>query len=206
MYFVVQRLDIFSGTAPDYVPHRPPVPSALVAIDPATDKLVDLNGAADGVALPLSFVQPSDVAVDSTGRRVLVLSSGCADSMGKRVNAGIEAVNLDTLAVTTLYTSTSGLLSDLMLLTPNNGVVTSYDDNFVTHYNLWGTASQQLGLELQGVPQMPVAEDSNSLVGVAFEAEPRVKRFRITTKKASVVVSSPWSGKLTFAAGNALFP
>jgi hypothetical protein len=89
---------------------------------------------------------------------------------------------------------------------PNSGVVTSYDDNFVAHYNLWGTASQQLGAELQGVPEMPVAEDANSLVGVVFEAEPRVKRFRVTTKKATVVVSSPWSGGFTFAAGNALFP
>jgi hypothetical protein len=204
VYFVVQRTDLFSGKAPDFAIKCPQVPSVLVAIDPMTEKVVDLNGAADGFALPLSFIAPADVAVDATNRRAIILSNGCADSTGKRVKAGIEAVNLDTLALTTLYTSTSGFLSDFTLLTPMSGVVTSFDDNFATHYNLWGTASQQLGAELTGVPDMPVAEDTDSLLGVAFEAEPRVKRFHISTKKAITVVSSPWSGKWTTAAGNAL--
>jgi hypothetical protein len=205
VYFVLQRTDLNSATAPDFAIHCPPVPSVLVAIDPTTDQLVDLNGAATGVALPLSFVAPADVAIDATGRRALVLSNGCADTTGKRIKAGIEAVDLDTLALTTLYTSTSGFLNDLTLLTPNSGVVTSFDDNFATHYNLWGTASQQLGAELTGVPDMPIAEDATSLLGVAFEAEPRVKRFHVTTKDTTTVVSSPWSGKWTTAAGNALF-
>jgi hypothetical protein len=204
VYFVVQRTDLRSAKAPDFVIQCPPVPSVLVAIDPMTEKVVDLNGAADGFALPLSFVAPADVSVDATGRRAIILSNGCADSTGKRVKAGIEAVNLDTLALTTLYTSPSGFLSDFTMLTPNSGVVTSFDDNFVTHYNLWGTASTQLGAELTGVPDMPVSEDTDSLLGVAFEAEPRVKRFHVTTKKAITVVSSPWSGKWTTSAGNAL--
>lgn len=206
VYFVVQRIDIFSGTAPDYTIKCPPVPSVLVAIDPATDKVVDLNGAADGFALPLSFVSPGAVAVDTTGHRAIVMSSGCADTTGKRVKAGFEAVDLSALTVGTLLTSTAGYLSGFTLTTPNSAVVWSYDDNFALHYNLWGTTSTELGAELTGVPDNPVAESSTDLLGVVFEAEPRVKRFHITPKTTTTIVSSPWAGKFTASTDNALFP
>jgi hypothetical protein len=204
-YFVLQRTDLLTSVAPNFIIGCPPagVPSELIAIDTTNDTLVDLNGASAGVGLPLSFVAPADVAVD--GRRVLIHSNGCGDATGKRIKAGVESVDLDTLVDTALYTSQSGFLDRLVRLSSTSVALQSFDDNFTTLWNLWDPTTTTLGAALDGVPDFAVAENATTLIGVGFDViKPRVKRFHVDTKSLTTVVSAPWAGNYQSTAGVAL--
>ncbi len=204
-YFVLQRTDLRTADAPPYAIHCPSVPSLLIAIDSATNQLVDLNGATAGVALPLSLVGPTDVALDTVGHRALLLANGCVDQTGKRIHAGVESVNLDTLANAVLYTAPGDFPDHLTLLGPDSAAYESFDDNFATHWFGWQPSSSTLGPELHDVPGFAVATDANSLVGVAFDGTvPSVTRLDMTTKLVTKVVSSPWAGQFAAIAGVAL--
>ncbi len=65
----------------------------VVAIDVATDKLVDLNGSAAGVALSLQGYQPilgqGTMAYDAESDRLLVLESGCNVARRRRGSAPV---------------------------------------------------------------------------------------------------------------------
>lgn len=76
----------------------------VVAIDTATDALVDLNGPAPGVGIALDGYDPGfgpgAMAFDPTGNRLLVLDTGCNQPVdggaGPMVKREIEAVSLAT--------------------------------------------------------------------------------------------------------------
>jgi hypothetical protein len=211
VYFVLQRTDVTTSYAPPYIVHCPPVPSLLVGIDVVTDALVDLNGAAAGVGLPLSLVAPADVAVDVSGRRALLLANGCGsppDVDGgdyERVLDGVEAVNLDTLATTVLFTPTSeDFFSRLVLLGSDSALLQSFG-NLGAVWNKWAPSSPSLGAVIAGVPDQAVVEGPDSLLGVFITGtHARVARYSVSSQTGDTVVSSPWAGTFKYTASVAL--
>ena len=106
-YFVLGRIDRTTVAAPSYQLACPPVKALLMAIDTATDALVDLNGSSAGVGIELGLVNPVDAALDEAQGRLLVLSAGCfaaTDGGATRVSHGIEAVDLALGTVNSVYT------------------------------------------------------------------------------------------------------
>lgn len=208
-YFVLQRTDVNTAYVFPFVIACPPVPSVLVAIDTTTDTLVDLNGGDAGVGLALGLVAPADVAVDEAARRALLLSNGCGRSVDggvTRVLAGVESVNLDTLATSVLYAPTSqDFPSRIVLLGADSALIQSFDASFDTLWNQWAPSSSALGAALAGVPDLAVAETTDTLLGVAWtNGRPVVGRYRLSTQTTTMVVASPWVGAFTATAGVAL--
>ena len=212
VYFVLQRTDKNTAYSPPFIVHCPPVPSVLVGIDVATDTLVDLNGPSAGIGLALSLVAPADVAVDVSGRRALLLANGCGspvpvDGGGyERVNDGVEAVNLDTLHTSVLFTPTSqDFFSRVLLLANDSALLQSFNDVGATVWNKWVPSSPSLGDAISGVPDYAVAEAPDSLVGVFITGKhARIARYSVSTQRARTVVSSPWVDNFKYTAGVAL--
>jgi hypothetical protein len=211
VYFALHRTDVTTSYADPYIVHCPPVASLLVGIDVATDTLIDLNGPAAGVGLPLSLVAPADVAVDATGRRALFLANGCGSPPAvdggayDRVLAGVESVNLDTLATTVLFTPASqDFFSRVLLLGSDSALLQSFG-NLGEVWNKWAPSSPSLGAAIARVPGQAVVEGPDSLLGVFITGKhARVARYAVSTQVAATVVSSPWVGTFKFASGVAL--
>jgi hypothetical protein len=212
-YFVMQRTDVNTAKSDPFVIHCPPpsAPSLLVAVDVTTDQLVDLNGAATGVALPLSLVAPADVALDLSGRRAYLLDNGCGKPDGTdgglaRTLGGVESVDLDTLATAVAFTPATGdFFSRIQLFGHSTALLQSFDANFSTLWNRWDTASPTLGPTLTGVPDAAVFETAGTLVGVmSHNGRPEVARYELSTQTATRVVAAPWTHDYTFTAGAAL--
>jgi hypothetical protein len=211
VYFALQRTDLTTTYAPPYQLACPPVPSLLVAIDPATDTLVDANGTAAGKAIELGLVAPADVAFDPANRRALLVANGCVkagDGGTRRVLGGVEAVNLDTGATSVLYAPASqDFLSHIALLGSGAAVLQAFDATFATLWNRWSPSSSALGAPLSGVPEQAVAEGTDSLVGVTLGGPTRVtrvNRYTVSTQVVTSVVASPWTKPHQAVAGVAL--
>ena len=210
VYFVMQRTDANTAFTGPGIIHCPPVPSVLVGIDVTTDKLVHLGGGA-GDALPLKLVAPADVAVDTAGRRALLVANGCGIPDGtdgglERTLGGVESVNLDNLATQVAFTpTTQDFYSRIVMLGSNSALLQSFDGTFATLWNEWQPSTPTLGAALTGVPVSAVAEGPDSVVGVSYlNGRARVERYQVSTQSTSKVVSAPWTGDFLYTAGVAL--
>jgi hypothetical protein len=211
VYFTLQRIDTTG-----FPIACPPVPSLIVAVDPATRQVVAID--AGTPTIELTFVSPSSMEYDAQGGRLLVLSNGCeaptADGGTMRLHHGIEAVTLATGQKQVLYAPTSpDYLSSLILLGPGAALVNSFDANFAGHWNRWDVASPVLGAALANVPSGAIRETADTLLGVrdAFDADGGaagydVVRYRVATDQSSLAVSNPFASPYPFINGLALVP
>ncbi len=165
--FVLERIDQTTIAPPNYELACPTVPAELIAIDPASDSLIDLNGASAGVGIDLTLVAPTDIAVDATNRTLYLADNGCfagPDGGAVRVHHGVEAVNLDTLQARVVYApTTQDLVNGLVLLGSDSSALDTYDTLYVEHWTLLDTTTGTLGAALAGVPQGAVAESPGSI-------------------------------------------
>lgn len=170
-YFSVERID--RNTINDKTSYHltcPPVPAVVVAIDPATDSLVDLNGSDAGTAYSLALVSHSAMVQVPGTSTALLLAEGCfeaADGGGARAHHGIEALDLATGATEVRYAPTSGdYLAALELFGATSAAVQTADEFYTYFWHAWNTGSPTLGAELLCVPEGAVAAGSDALVGV----------------------------------------
>jgi hypothetical protein len=203
VYFTLGRIDQTTVTAPSYELACPPVKALVLAIDAQSDALVDLNGSASGEGIELSLANPVDAAFDSTSGSLYVLSAGCFASAGVRSMHGVEKVALASSGVSTVYPPTSqDYLARLLLPSPNEALLDTFDATYAEHWYTWDPNSPALGPELSGVPAAPSVDDDSHLYGVDFAATVSVVRYG--PPATATVVSSPWTGSWTSAAGTAL--
>jgi hypothetical protein len=200
VYLTLQRIDLkrFVCTG---------VKGLLIAIDPKTNTLVDLNGGASGVGIELSLV--SGIATpDLASRRVLLASGGCVrptDGGGAREMQGVESVSLETYTTTVLYSPTGNedFISGIAVLGPNKAAIDSFRGSDEL-WNEWATTSAVLGAKLTGVPANSVSLQADTLVGLTFTGHPAVTQYTASTQAATVLVAFPWEGAFTSGAGMAV--
>lgn len=207
VFFTLQRIDVSTVKAPDYQLGCTGGKGLLIAVDPASDTLVDLNGGASGVGVELSLVSGS-ATPDLANRRVLLPSAGCfrpEDGGSVRVLHGVESVNLSTYTTSVLYApTTQDFVSRLVLLGTDATALQTFDSSFTTLWNLWAPSSPTLGAALTGVPGSAVALEADTLVGLTFAGHPAVTRYVASTRAATVVVAFPWESDMPYGAGMAL--
>jgi hypothetical protein len=150
----------------------------VVAIDVATDALIDLNGSAEGVGLALAgfgaaFGQAAMV-YDSAADRLLVLHTGCnavADggAAGAMQGRGVEEISL--------FAGTTRLLVDLndagyplgLQYIDGNHAILQIDDalTWVPAAYTWDPTFSTLGAAIPNAPQSYDLDGFGSLVGVS---------------------------------------
>lgn len=213
MYFVLGRIDRTTVKAPDFQLACPAVPALLLALDLATDTLVDLNGAAAGEGIELSMANPVDMAFDAGQNRLLVLHAGCfasADGGTSRTKHGVEAVDLTTFVATAAYTpANQDFLARFLLRNSTSAIIDSFDPTFAEHWYPWSVGQPTFGTELSSVPGAPTLEDENHLLGVDIATGDAgstvdVVRYDLTAQTKVKLVGSPWTGSFSSAAGSAL--
>ncbi len=169
-YFLLGRVDRTTVTAPNYQLACPAVPALLMAIDVATESLVDLNGSAAGEGIELSLANPVDAAIDIAQDRLLVLSAGChaaADGGAARLKHGVESVDLKSGVATTLYAAPNqDFLSRLLVRSSSAALVNSFDPSYAEHWSTWSLSQNTLGAELSGVPTASSLDGEAHLLGV----------------------------------------
>lgn len=171
-YFVLERIDLNTAWVPPYEQACPPVPALVVAIDPATDTLVDLNGSDAGTGFSLGLVGPSAMVQDPGSGKALLLAEGCFKQMdggGVRVLHGVESLDLVTGATTTLLSPTSqNLLADIEVIGAGTAVIESYDLNYSPLWNGWNVTSPVLGPAYSCIPEQSVAAGQDTLLGAVL--------------------------------------
>ncbi len=169
VYFTLQRIDLSSF--PIACAARR---SLLIALDPETSKLVDLNGDADGKAVALTLTNPSSLSLEAEKGRLLILATGCTDAeTGERAEQGIEAFDLKTRKTKVLYEAPAAEYhTSLTRVSDGQYLLGGYDAAWASVHALWNEEKNQLGAPLANVPKGAVAFEPGSLLGVrAPEAE-----------------------------------
>lgn len=137
----------------------------VVAIDVATDSVVDLNGSAAGVSLPLSGYNPGlglgAMAYDSASDRLLVLEAGCNNAAadggaGPLVGREVEELSLFTGRSRRLLDLRAAAYPSQLTYIDSRRAIVQLD----TAYS-WDPTSNRLG------PAIPNAPDSFAWDGVA---------------------------------------
>lgn len=195
VYFLLQRIDIATYDASFHLPCSG-VTALIVGIDVATDKVVDLNGDTDGVALELSLANPNSISLNAAGTQLTVLANGCyAKTVVKQ--KGIEVLDLTTGKTGVVYEDTSeDYLGKLIPLVDSNVLLNTGIKWF--HLDL---ALGTLGTELENVPSSP-SFDGKDLIGVGTGSS--VVRYDLTAGTSTTISETSWAGDYSFAAGTAL--
>ncbi|MBX3126388.1 MAG: hypothetical protein KF718_06710 [Polyangiaceae bacterium] len=210
-YFIAGRIDRTTIAPPNYELACSAAPALLLALDPTSKTLVDLNGSAPGTGVDLSLKNPVDMVLDPVNDRLLVLSAGCfaASEAGTARSAyGVTAVSLSGLSEDPLLLPTSGdYLARLLLLGSGQAIINGFDANFAEYWHLWTTTSSSLGASLAAVPTGATFEAGTSLLGLSFQTleggtSVEVVRYDTATQNHSTVLSDPFLGSLGFAAGS----
>jgi len=211
LYLTLQRIDRTTIAAPSYELACPPVPSLLIAFDTTTDTEVDLNGSAAGKAIALSTVNPVSAVLDQG--KLVILSAGCFDTSdggATRVKQGVESVDPSTGQSSVLYQSSNDdFLARMLLVGAGQTLVDRFDSSFIEHWNRYQVGASALGSELVGWPDGVSYDGSGGLFGVATTSSDggsnvAVVRYDLTTGNTTTLLSSPWQGPVTSAAGTAL--
>jgi hypothetical protein len=143
----------------------------VVAIDVATDKLVDLNGSAPGVALSLQGYQPilgqGTMAYDAESDRLIVLESGCnvgGDGGGPLQLREIEQLSLFTGEATTLLDLNAyGFPEQLIYIDAHQAIV-----QLDTAYT-WDPTTTALGPAIVNAPDAFAYDGAGNLLGISAE-------------------------------------
>lgn len=194
-YFALERIDLNTAWVAPYEQACPPVPALVVAIDPATDMLVDLNGSDAGTGFSLGLVSPSAMVQDPGSGKALILAEGCfkkIDGGSERVLHGVESLDLATGATTTLLSPTSpNLLADLEILGAGTGVIESYAPNYSALWNGWNVDSPALGPSYSCIPEQSVVANQDTLFGATFTGtSASVIAYRLSQGSGSVLVQN----------------
>ncbi len=172
VYIGLQRIDRNEfGTPPDFAAPCLGAPALLVAIDSATDELVDLNGAADGAALELKTADPAALNWDDAHQRIIVLGVGCADPASEagtgRIGRGVEAVDPATGTSSWLWqTEQLDRPASLIWVSDHEAYVGLDDASFTRKWFSWDPQTATLQSELAGVPLLPVYDGDGGLIGL----------------------------------------
>jgi hypothetical protein len=204
-YFVLARIDR-NALAADPSFHLPCTATRglIVGIDTTTDAIVDLNGVADGKALPLSLVAPTSLAINAGGTSLTILASGCYDG-ATLSHQGVEVVDL-ALGTSTQAYSPSGndFLAQLILTSGSSALLNTFDENFGEHWYKLDLGTGTLGSELLNVPDA-VSYDGTDLLGVKVSDQVgSVVRYSIADGTSTQVTPTSWSGQYSVASGSAL--
>jgi hypothetical protein len=142
----------------------------VVAIDVATDAVVDLNGSAAGVSLQLSGYNPGlgigAMAYDSVSDRLLVLEAGCNDAAadggaGALVGREVEELSLFTgRSRRLLDLRTAAYPSQLTYIDSRRAIV-----QLDTAYS-WDPTSTRLGPAIPNAPDSFVWDGVANLIGI----------------------------------------
>jgi hypothetical protein len=204
-YFLLARIDRNAIAAdPDY--HLPcsATRGLIVGLDTTTDAIVDLNGAADGKALPLTLVGPSSLELNAAGTTLTLLATGCYDGATLK-HQGVEVVTIATGASTIAYAPTSNDFLDTLIVTNGaNALLHTFDDTFAGHWFKLNLATGALGAELLLVPDA-VSYDGTDLLGVQISGKVgKVVRYSIASGTSTDVTATSWTGQYSMTSGTAL--
>jgi hypothetical protein len=213
VYVTLARVDLTTAGPPSYQLACPSVPALMLAFDAATGDPVDLNGPAAGNAVELLLHNPSDVALDAEGSRLLVLAAGCfapGAAGTARTGHGIEGFDLKTSTTSVLLVpADASFFSRILHVGGDQTLVNRFDESFGEHWNRWKIADAALGAELSGVPAGPTYDGAGGLLGVTFSSSDggssaSVVRYDLASQTATVVRADPWQGSFSASGGSAL--
>jgi len=204
-YFLLARVDRNAIAAdPDY--HLPcsTTRGLIVGLDTTTDAIVDLNGAADGKALPLTLVAPTSLELNAAGTTLTLLATGCYDGATLK-HQGVEVITLMTGASAIAYAPTSNDFLDTLIVTNgSNSLLHTFDDTFAGHWFKLNLATGVLGAELSNVPDS-VSYDGVDLLGVKISGNVgKVVRYSIASETSTDVTATSWTGQYSMTSGTAL--
>lgn len=170
VYVLLANIDRFDVGCNGYCQLCADTTPTVVAIDTATDTLVDLNGQAPGVGIALDGYDPGfgpgAMAFDPTGNRLLVLDTGCnqpADGgAGPMVKREIEAVSLATGTTQKLLdlSANPSFPQALFYLDATHAIV-----QLDTAY-WWDPTSSALGSAIPNAPDAFDLDPDENLVGL----------------------------------------
>jgi hypothetical protein len=209
VYFTLHRLDLTTSVEEtSYMPVCSDVKSLLVGVDPATNAVVDINGVAAGVAVELALAGPADLVWDAAGSRLLLAANGCydpADGGTGRARHGIEAVTLSSGNASVLYAPSSpDFLSRVIPVSADELIVESIEPEFfATEHRPWGIGDAALGALLAGVPNFPVSDTEESLIGITTPVGGlgNVTRYRIANGASVDLLENVWTVEPGYVAG-----
>ncbi|HEY5146872.1 MAG TPA: hypothetical protein VII82_08895 [Polyangiaceae bacterium] len=205
--------------------------ATVVAIDVATDTLVDLNGSAAGSGLALTGYNPSfgtgAMAYDAESDRLLILENGCnqvipagadagdggdastATTVGPLVGREVEELSLFTGETRTLLdlTQTGEFPSQLIYIDARRAILQLYSTY------TWDPTTPALGPAIPNAPDSFAYDGAANLLGVSaiYGADGGlsgydVQSVRIADGKVTKLGSNPFSLVSGFLSGAQLWP
>ncbi len=192
VYFLLNRHDYLAawGTCPSFK-------NLLIAIDPETRTIVDINGAEAGTALALNLLNSYFISPVNAQSEITLMAGGCYSmATFAYVSGGLETLSLTTGSTTTSYVSPSDdPLQGFVVLGPALALVNRTDPGTFTAtlWNRWDFASPSLGDAVFEVPGIPARESADSVVGVVVadgddESVLQVRRRTLSTASTEVLV------------------
>jgi hypothetical protein len=183
-YFLLQRMPQKEpGIEPDFVGRCLEVAPLVVGVDTTNDEIIDLNGNAEGVAIPLLGANPSALVPDFATGRLFAVDTGCyeapegglgdagpdAKTSLPRKRRGIESVSLASGDVAWRYQYTgTDRVSRLVWVDGTHAFVGRDDANFQPHWYSWDPSTTELGAEVPMFPKYaPRVVRDGSVVGIA---------------------------------------
>ncbi len=208
-YFLLERINQFDfGPGPDFVGACLPSHGEIVAVNVATDAIVDANAdAAAGTAINLLGDNPASLTPDFANGRIIVTETGCYQALSAdagadagpapRLGRGIESVALSTGTPTWLYqTSDLDRLSALVWVDGSHAFVNKGSDWFA-----WNPTQATLGSAVTGFPQAPFYDGAGRIVGLAASTPDAgsdagvtwsVVGWTVATSQLSTLAASPF--------------
>ncbi len=208
-YFLLQRINQFdfSGTAPDFVAACLVSRGEIVAVNVATDALVNLNGDAGSLAIDLLGDNPAAITPDFAHGRLLVTDAGCYQSAdggtdggaALRLGRGIESVALLATPASTWLFQTSDIerLQGLIWLDATHAFVNEGTDWFT-----WNPTQPTLGSAVPNFPLAPVYDGIGRIVGLSATppaagsdagAAWSVVALDVTTSNVTTIAANPFT-------------
>ncbi len=190
VYFLLNRHDYTAafGTCPSFK-------NLLIAIDPQTLTLADINGAEAGTAIALDLLNPYFISPVNAENEVTLMAGGCYSlATYEYALGGLETVSLATGVTNTLYTSPGDdPLQGFLTMGPELALVnrTHPGTRMPTLWNRWNFASPALDAALFGIPGIPARESEDSVVGVGLNDEGtayQVQRRTLSTETTEVLL------------------
>jgi hypothetical protein len=179
-YVLLQRIDQFAYNGKlDHLNPCFAFSPLVIAIDTATDQIVDLGGGdAGGKGIALLGQNPSALVADLAAGRLLVVESGCHDTIAEadggvtepRRLRGIESLTLATGASAWLYQYTdTDRLQGLVLSDATHAFVDVTDTLGADHWYAWDPTTAALGTAVAPFPSYP-AHHGGKILGIGQAA------------------------------------
>lgn len=204
VYFVLQRIDL--GSFPIACTARR---SLLIALDPATQKVVDLNGAEEeGKAVVLRLTNPTSLSLEADKGRLMILASGCTNTdTQERAEQGIETFELATRKTKLLYeAAASEYHTSLERVSDGEYLLSGYDAAWASVHALWNEAENKLGATLSNVPSGAVAIGDGLVLGVRSPEDAQISGYEVvsyapSSQSSSLLVSNPKAAAFSGVSG-----